>query len=537
MKNQSPVFRVSKIPFKKIRQFSKRDKDYMSEQPGLLEMVKYKPHIDSFAQAIKERQQFKVNRPLLKSVVSAQYQSLGLLNDKSTLINKLESENTFTICTAHQPVLLGGPLYTIFKAISAINTASQLKINYPDSEFIPVYIMGSEDHDFDEINHVQIFHSKVIWQNNEEGPVGRMSKHSLSEVVAEVKNILGESENANYLCELIQQGLSKSDNYGQFSQYFFAHLLKGFDLLVVSMDDARLKASFTEKFKLEIFEQKSVEAVRFTQSKLESKGYSSQAFAREINVFYMGHGGRDRIVFDMGLYKIDNTAISFTEDQLLEELTSHPESFSPNVILRPIYQESILPNLCYIGGGGELAYWMERKSQFRLFNTFYPVLMRRNSAMILPKSYGKIADKFDIDYNDLLKEEAMLLKKIALKYAVVDPDFTEEKSKMEDIFSQILETTIKVEKTLEKPVLAERSKVLKSIDIIQQKLIRAIKLNQEIKLNKVSKLFQFLFPNDGLQERKLNFMQFYLSYGPSLFQVLQYHLDPFDHDMVLIIEE
>jgi bacillithiol biosynthesis cysteine-adding enzyme BshC len=284
-------------------------------------------------------------------------------------------------------------------------------------------------------------------------------------------------------------------------------------------------------------QQASLLYVQHTQNLLTEIGFKAQAFPREINFFYLKKGLRERIVFENNIYKVLNTNIEFTEKEMLDEIDNHPEHFSPNVIMRPLFQESILPNLAYIGGGGELAYWMERKSQFQHFGVFFPMLIRRNSVLWLDKNTSNRIEKLGLSTLDLFGNTDVVIKQFLHQNAGVELTLQQEKSEIIAIFERIKLLAFKIDPTLEGTVAAESIKQSNVIDQLESRLLRAEKQKNEVNLNQIKALLQKAAPGGGLQERFENFLPYYIKHGAAFFDILLENLTPLENGFEVLMEE
>jgi bacillithiol biosynthesis cysteine-adding enzyme BshC len=528
---------VLKFPFGDVPQFAERDRAYTLGHPALRSFYKYDVHIQAFDQVFKDKSHNPTNRSVLVQVLKNQYNQLAESPLVMAQIEKLAHPNTFTVVTAHQPSLFTGPLYFIYKIISAINLAESLNQHYPAYHTVPVFVIGSEDHDFDEVNHLNLFGKRIEWQSNEQGAVGMMKTQAIKPLLEELKPILGESTHAQQLFDLLQKAYNGFENYGEATQYFINELFKQYGLVVFNMNESSLKRIFIPFIKKEIFEKPSHALVVNTQQSLSEVGFSPQATAREINFFYMKEQLRARIVFEEEQYKVLGTNLVFTSQEMLQEIENHPERFSPNVVMRPIYQEVILPNLAYIGGGGELAYWQERLTQFSFFGVNFPMLVRRNSAMLLDSSSMKRLEKLGLQIKDLFEDTENLIKRFLKENSSSELSLNHEKIKVQLIFDDIVSRANDVDPTLKKTVLAEQAKALNSIGILEGKLLKAEKSRQETSVNQIRTLREKFFPNKGLQERFDNFMSFYTKYGPDFFDILKQELHPLQTDFIVFCEQ
>jgi bacillithiol biosynthesis cysteine-adding enzyme BshC len=298
-----------------------------------------------------------------------------------------------------------------------------------------------------------------------------------------------------------------------------------------------LKKQFIPSIKKELTQKHSHIIVEKAQKDLEALGYKPQAHARDINLFYFEKGLRERIIFEDGNFKVLNTNLSWSEEEILNLVDSSPEFFSPNVILRPVYQESIFPNIAYIGGGGELAYWQERKELMKYFGTFMPVLIRRNSTMFVLKPQLKTVENLGLNWKDLFEDINNINQKYLQSVSTIELDLSKEKEDLIKVFSQIADKAIEIEKGLKDAVEVERTKALKQIESLEARMLKSLKKNEETAINQIAKLHQKLFPGEGLQERVDNFFQYFLIFGDQLLPLLFENLNPLNKELIVIVEE
>jgi bacillithiol synthase len=541
---------ISNIPFSQLPMLAKTDRAYAEQEPILTPFYKYPVDIQSFKQVIEDKSKDSIDRKTLEAVLKKQYKSLNTEGVVRKHINSISEKNTFTVVTAHQPSVFLGPLYFVYKIFSTIHLASVLKETYPAYNFVPVFVIGGEDHDFEEVNNITIFNKKITWTRSDTvtperdddksvkgGAVGMMHTASLLPALAELKSVLGESENAQHIFNIIENQYTQNSIYQDATQALLNELFGKYGLVVLNMNNADLKKLFVPIMQREVVEQTSERLVRATQMELDALGFKSQAFPREINLFYLRENLRERIVFEDGIYKVLNTDYTWaTQADLLNEISTTPQYFSPNVVLRPLYQEVVLPNLAYIGGGGELAYWLERKSQFEHFEVNFPMLIRRNSALILDKGSKEKLAKLNLQLVDIVGDIDIIIKKY-IEQSATDPLSMEaEKAAFSDTFDAVIKKALTIDPTLEKAVLAEKAKALQSLDMIEGKLMKSEKQKHETSLNQIRNIAQKLFPNGGLQERVDNFLPYYIKYGEVFFDVLRDNLNPLQGGMVVISE-
>jgi bacillithiol biosynthesis cysteine-adding enzyme BshC len=299
-------------------------------------------------------------------------------------------------------------------------------------------------------------------------------------------------------------------------------------LVIVDGDNKDLKKLLVPYAKRDIVENTSFNKVSETVSKLSDlpEGYTIQVNPREINYFYLKEELRERIVLKNDNFHVNDTEIYFSKDELLKELENHPERFSPNVITRPLYQEIILPNLCYIGGGAELAYWLELKSSFIAMNVAYPILLPRNSALLVTEKQQKKLAKMDLSVADLFLKQSSLINKKIREISNIEIDFSPQKTLLIEQFKTMYEIASQTDESFIGAVKAQEIKQLKGLGNLEKRLLKAQKRKLKDHVERMTQIQNELFPGQSLQERNLNFSEFYLEYGEALIPMLSKDLQP-----------
>ena len=522
------------ITYQNSGYFSKLIVDYLDQKAELKTLYNRFPTLENFKLQIEEKSKnFPIrNREILVNALLNQHQKFEISEATSTNIELLKDSKTFTITTGHQLNLFTGPLYFIYKIISVINLTKELKITYPENNFVPVYWMATEDHDFDEINYFNFKGNKIQWKKESKGPVGRLNTSGLEEVFEQFSSELGLGNNANYLREFFKKSYLEHENLADATRYLANELFKNEGLVILDGDDLELKKLFIPYAKQELLHQTSFKKVNETLPLL--KEYNVQVNPREINLFYIQDNLRERIILENGNYKINNTQLSFSESEILTELENNPKNFSPNVILRPLYQEVILPNLCYIGGGGELAYWLELKSNFEENNITFPILLLRNSALVATKKQVEKLEKLGLNWSDIFQNQQTLVNEKTKEFSDLTIDFSEQKAFLKNQFEALYTIANKTDKSFTGAVKAQEVKQLKGLENLEKKLLKAEKRIHTEKLERIKELQNSLFPNGSLQERTANFSPFYESYGDEFIAVLLKELKLLENEFTVI---
>jgi bacillithiol biosynthesis cysteine-adding enzyme BshC len=509
--------------------------DYLNQKPNLQSLYNRFPILENFESQIQEKQaNFNdSHRKILVTVLKQQYETVAVSKLTEQNIELLSNSDSFTVTTGHQLNLFTGPLYFLYKIISTINLTKELKTKYPNSNFVPIYWMATEDHDFEEINYFTFKGKKFRWNTESTGPVGRLSTEGLDEVFDVFAKEIGSSTNANAIKKLFRESYLNHNTLADATRFLANALFGEWGLVILDGDHQDLKRIFTPYVKEELIHQKSNKAVLETISKL--KDYPIQVNPRPINLFYINDSLRERIVFENGVYKINNTPIQFSETEILFELENNPENFSPNVILRPLYQEVILPNLCYIGGGGEIGYWLELKKLFEASKVTFPILLLRNSALVVTEKQAKKADKLSLTWQDLFSKQSDLLNEKIKQISAFPIDFTVQKEHLKNQFLYLETIAMKTDKSFIGAVKAQETKQIKGLENLEKRLLKAQKRKHAEALERIANLQNELFPNGSLQERVANFSEFYLENGEPLINNLFSELKPLDKEFNLII--
>ena len=522
------------ISYQKSGYFTKLMVDYLEEKPELKQLYNLFPKLENFKQQIEEKAiTFNLEkRQILVAELENQYANLEISSLTKENIQSLLIPKTFTVTTGHQLNLFTGPLYFLYKIVSTINLCKQLKKEYPTHNFVPIYWMATEDHDFEEINYFNFNHKKIQWKTESFGPVGRLSTDGLQDVLELFEAELSVGENADYLKKLFQKAYLEHANLADATRYLANELFGNEGLVILDADNKALKKEFVPYAKEELLHQTSFQKVTDTNSLL--KDYTIQVNPREINLFYIEDNLRERIVFENGVYKINATQLEYSESEILDLLEKNPEKFSPNVILRPLYQEVILPNLCYIGGGGEIAYWLELKANFEVNKVIFPILLLRNSAILSTQKQNNKADKLNLSWNDLFLNQQELFTQKTKEYSKFTIDFSEQKNHLKNQFENLYKIAEQTDKSFIGAVKAQEAKQIKGLENLEKRLLKAEKRIHTEDLERIIHLQNELFPNQSLQERKTNFSEFYTEHGNQLIKKLLEKLDPLEQNFTII---
>ncbi|EAQ99818.1 bacillithiol biosynthesis cysteine-adding enzyme BshC [Maribacter sp. HTCC2170] len=528
------------LPFKQTGYFSDLICDYIDGKETLNAFYNRFPSLENFKEQINSKavNYPEENRAVLYDSLQEQYKGFAISKKTKANLIQLKEPITFTVATGHQLNLFTGPLYFLYKIISTINLTVELKKAYPKFNFVPVYWMATEDHDFEEINYFNFNNKKLQWDNEATGGVGRLNTKDLESVLEAFASSLGKGKNAEYLIKLFVDSYLEHENLAQATRFLANSLFGSYGLVIVDGDDHKLKRLLAPYAKKDILESISFSKVSDTISKFRQlpEKYNVQVNPREINYFYLKDNIRERIIKEGEGFKVNDTDIYFTKEELLIELDTYPERFSPNVITRPLYQEIILPNLCYIGGGGELAYWLELKESFEAFEIDFPIILLRNSALVVSSKQKSKLEHMNLAAPDLFMGQHSFINKKIREISNIEIDFSEQKKHLSEQFKALYTIAEKTDKSFYGAVKAQESKQLKGLDNLEKRLLKAQKRKLKDHVQRMTEIQNELFPNGSLQERSLNFSELYLEYGDELIPMLMKELLPLKAEFSILYQ-
>jgi bacillithiol biosynthesis cysteine-adding enzyme BshC len=530
-------FNATQIPYHATGLFSQLVRDYVEAKQSSLHFVEYAPSVEGVQKAIAARKGFKVNRPLLVEVLNAQYAQLPSTKAVNDNVNALLAENTFVVTTAHQPNIFTGPLYFFYKIIHAIQICADLKKRFPENNYVPVYYMGSEDADLDEVGSFYLGGDKLQWQTKQTGAIGRMKVDDA--LIGLLKNMEGYwsvKQQGKQAMEVLVNAYKKGVTINEATLNLVHSYFGQYGLVVIQPDDAKLKSSFVPVMEKELLTQFSHKALQPTLEKLRAQ-YHVQTEGRLINLFYLKDNIRARIELNEGIYTIVDTNITFTKEEMIAELHAHPDRFSPNVILRGVYQETILPGIVFVGGGGELSYWMELKEVFKEVGVHYPLLQLRNSFMFINEKMAKQWSDLGFTLSDLFKPSLDLEVSYVKANTKNELSLVASIDAMKGLYNEIQSQAIKVDATLGDHTMNLSVQSIKKLMELEKKILKAEKKKQAIALERIQHIKTELFPHNSLQERVDNFAEWVGEYGWDWVEAVLQNSQTLDHSFMILVAE
>ncbi|NQV53748.1 MAG: bacillithiol biosynthesis cysteine-adding enzyme BshC [Flavobacteriales bacterium] len=480
---------------------------YLNGDALLGELYSVAPSLQGLMKAARSRKLPKEARRILVEVLTEQAETSRYSSEKTSAnIQRLAEEDVFTVVAGHQLCIYGGPMFFPYKILSAIRLASDLEKK--GIKTVPVYWMASEDHDFEEVNHIFIGAEKVIWNRNAGGAVGPMLLEGIEAFQAELRDLFKDDPLKLATLDTLAEIHAPNRTLAEATRDLVDWMFGSFGIVVLDAADARLKSIFAPIVQRELTEGFSSAAVATNTAMLQEAGYQGQITPRDINLFWMEAGVRERIVRSETGFATTEGAKKWTSDELLKLCESSPEHFSPNVALRPLYQECILPNLGYIGGPGELSYWLQLKGVFDAVHVSFPGLILRDMAVLIDGKAQKRMDQLGLSVADVYGDREAIFKAIVRKEGSHEYVVNDRAQVLEEQLSQICEELASFDPTLGESARAEQKRILKRMDVLQKKVLRADKRKHALAERRLVEFLQSTFPNAVPQERVHNWLMY-----------------------------
>jgi bacillithiol biosynthesis cysteine-adding enzyme BshC len=481
---------------------------------------------------LKKKNYSTKNRKVLKAHFEKQYNSVEISDSIRKNIALLENENSFTITTGQQLTLFGGPAFFFYKIMHCLSITKKLNEENPDYHFIPVFWLASEDHDKNEISETNIFTKKFNWENDFNGATGEfLLDENFSMIRNSILDFFSTNDN-NEIKEHLSHFSGRTLSEGFIR--FLTSLFKDYGLLVLDANSKILKNQLIPVFKNEVSQFSTFQNVSKTDTLLLQNGIKPQAKIQPINFFKLSANKRTKITYKENKYYIADEEIS--KENLLLDIENHPETFSPNVFLRPLYQEIILPNIAYIGGPGELSYWMQLKTNFNYNTIPFPLLINRISIYYIDPTLEKKIKNFQFSIRDFINVSFDELKRnylsstqeySNLNWENIDNHITSAHTESKAIFQK---STPEIENFLE----SEWKNIEKIIDRIKVKVQKQLSTKHDIELKQIEQIKNKLIPDSIPQERYFHFFTFCPNGSLNLMHDLIQEIDPFSTEILVV---
>jgi len=472
----------------------------------------------------------------------ARARALSMISESTiparAVLDRFLDEAGYFVTTGQQPGLFSGPLFGLYKALTAVRLAGELS-SLLDRPVLALFWIASEDHDWEEANHTHILDASnnirtfrvPPQEGGENRPLHRIPlKDGLSETLDSFLDALPETDFSSRLFQLLRNGYAEGRTLPQGFSSVMKELLQDLPIAFVDSADAEVKAAsmpvlFREMEKAEEHEQ----LLARVASHLELEGYHVQVPILEggVNLFLEGDQGRDRLYRDGNSFHLRRAGTRVTGDEVRGMASDDPLVLSPNVLLRPVVESSLFPTLAYVGGPGEVAYWAQLKELFEAHGLRMPVVHPRHSVTIVEGKIGKVLSKFHRTPESLARPHHEIAGEIALEEVPTDvrKALGEVRGALGRGAGALAKAVQGIDPTLKGPVAHARNTAFGAFDEVEKRILQALKRENEIALEQVAKAQRHLFPNGIPQERTFNAFYYLTRYGPELISRL---LEEFD---------
>ncbi len=518
--------------FENVNQFYK--KNFRNKE-------EYLPHFK------KAAENFSTREFDLRGIITGQYSDFNPSEATQNNIDKLKSDKTLAVVTGQQLGILGGPLYTIYKTLTAIKLCNYLSDRYGDFNFVPVFWLEGDDHDFNEVSSIGLLnlenkfqvidYGKKISNDDDRISVGKLNfNEDINSFFEDIEKTLRTTEFTFDILKILKEFYKPCNSFNCAFRHLLFFLFDKYGLLIFDPQDKRVKEVLKPVFKKEISDFRThTEQVIKVSATLEEL-YQTQIKVKPVNLFYSNDEGRFLIEPTDEGFRLKGKRIKFTSDELLNMIEEEPQKFSPNVLLRPICQDYVLPTAFYVGGPSEIAYFAQLLPMYSLFNLEEPIIYPRSSVTLIEKGIQKSLDKFNLSLKDVFVENNILEKKIITDISDENTDeiFKKVKDDFEIAFDKLREKLFQLDKTLGDASSKSQQKILRYLEELKNKADNAVKRKHESTVRQINKISSSLYPNSNLQERELNFIYFVNKYGNEILDKIydELEIDKFEHQVI-----
>lgn len=492
-------------------------------------------------------QKEKAHKSELSEIIKNQYTNNKISKRTAANIELLQSNKTIAVITGQQLGIFGGPLYTFYKTITAIKLCNFLKEKYDGYQFVPIFWLEGDDHDYEEVRSTNILNNENNIQNLKyddgqpeelnRGSIGELKfNDNLESVLTQMTDGLRESEFKKSLIDLIKSIYQPGRTFLESFRELMISLFDEYGLIVFSPIDPSVKKLLIPIFKQEIINYRNQTGYLVERSAELEDIYHAQVKVKPINLFYVDENERISIEPAENDYRLKNKRKKFTQEEILLQLNNNPEKFSPNVLLRPICQDYLFQTGFYVGGPSEISYFAQVTPLYDIYKILQPYIYPRSSATIVERGVKSILEKYNVNYPDVFTSGDELISKVI----AANSDFNIEKlfddmnSSMGDIFAELNIKLTAIDKTLSDLNSKSKEKVLQTIDYLKSKAVEAEKRKHEATIRQLTKVQNVLFPNSNMQERELNFIYFVNKYGMDILKWIfnELSINKFEHQIL-----
>ena len=443
-------------------------------------------------------------------------------------IDLLLNDNTVAVVTGQQVGLFTGPMYTLYKALTAVGLCDHLSKVFPEISFVPVFWVEGEDHDFEEVSKIGLLTAaneyatfryvpdeKMVGKNT--GASGRVAfTETINKFLKDLRSSLPATDFTEQTFELLRTAHQPGMTFAQSFIHMMNILLEESGIIFLDPNTPDVKQLLKPVFRKEITEGSEACRLVIGQSELLEERYHAQVKPKSVNAFLFHEKGRFPIEPHPDGFSLKGVRKHFTRDELLTLLDEHPESFSPNVVLRPICQDTLLPTVAYVGGPSEIAYMAQLQPLYDLHGIPAPIIYPRAGVTIIEEKVEKVLQRFSIEALELFKDVEGVKTRIAASVSDFKAEelFASTSGSIEESINSLRSGILSIDKTLEQPIDNTLQRVISTVESLKQKTLSAQKRQHETYLRQVDKAYLHLAPGGAPQERTVSIVYYLNKYGP-----------------------
>lgn len=505
---------------------------------------------DDWRRLLKAVSERVLDRSAISQILSRQNRDYHCGVRTLANIDLLLDDNTVAVVTGQQVGLCTGPMYTIYKAITAVKLAAKLTVDYPDHKFVPVFWLAGEDHDFEEVSSFSVYNAAGELASFDYtiegkdhtanfGAVGEIEfDASIENLWKSVQEALLPTEFRPKVLELFRTAYQQGMTFNKAFVHLMNVLFEDSGLIFLTSNDADLKKLLLPVFQKELASTPRSCQLVIDQSALLERQYHAQVKPRSINLFLFHEKGRYSIEPHPSGYALKGTRQHYSQTEMNALLLEKPELFSPNVVLRPLCQDVLLPTIAYVGGPAELAYFGQYKTLYKEFALPQPMIYPRASVTIVEDKVEKVLERFSLEPLQFLGDVELLKQSVAEEISDLKAEefFTSASNTAKESLSQLRPALQSIDPTLLPALENTLGKIQTHLDVLKEKTIAAQKRQHEVSLRQIDKVALNLFPNGTFQERQINVLYFLNKYGLEFLRWLftEVHIDKFKHQLLKI---
>jgi bacillithiol synthase len=525
--------------------------DYLNEFNKVKSFYKYNfRDRQEYPQVFKSVSEFpRTYREDVANIISSQYSGKKTSPKTAKNISLLKNKKTLAVVTGQQLGILGGPMYTFYKIITAVKLSKHLSERYDDYEFVPIFWLEADDHDFDEISYIKLINDNnelvnIQYNDNSLEDVNRGSigfqklLNTINIFFEEVDKNIRKTDFTREIMESLKSFYSEGKTFKQaFSDLLFS-LFDQHGLIIFDPQDKDIKRLLVPVFQKEIsgFREHTAKLVNVSATLEEL--YHAQVKVRPINLFLNYEEGRFLIEPVENEFRLRGKRKKYSFEELNSLIGTEPEKFSPNVLFRPICQDYILPTAFYVGGPSEIAYFAQVMPLYPIFNIPSPIIYPRSSATLVEKNISSAIEKFDLNLQDIFTDPESLKANIVSKMSEgsLENIFSKSTHEMELIFDKLQEKLFDIDKTMSETGNKYKQNSLNTLNQLKSKALEAQKKKYETTLRQIDKITVNLYPDKNLQEREINFLFFANKYGLDIINKIyeELEINIFEHQVIYL---